>query len=63
MATPDAKSTDWICQTPRRLDGHRMKVGMAKAYRVAPPAVESLRVETNIVDAKEAAPESEAGRR
>ena len=40
-----------------------MKVGMAKAYRVAPPAVECLKVETNIVDAKEAAPESEAGRR
>ena len=40
-----------------------MKVGMAKAYRVAPPAVECLKVETNIVDSKEAAPESEAGRR
>ena len=40
-----------------------MKIGMAKAYRVAPPAVECLKVETNIVDAKEAAPESEAGRR
>ena len=40
-----------------------MKVGMAKAYRVAPLAVECLKVETNIVDVKEAAPESEAGRR
>ena len=40
-----------------------MKVGMAKAYRVAPPALECLKVETNIVDAKEGAPESEAGRR
>ena len=37
-----------------------MKVEMAKAYRVAPPAVECL---TNIVDAKEAAPKFEAGRR
>ena len=40
-----------------------MKVVMAKAYRVAPPAVECLKVETNNVDAKEAAPESEVGRR
>ena len=40
-----------------------MKVGMAIAYRVASPAAECLKVETNIVHAKEAAPESEAGRR
>ena len=40
-----------------------MKVGMAKAYRVAPPALDCLKVETNIADAKEAAPEAEAGRR
>ena len=48
---------------PRRVGDHRIKVGMAKAYRVAPPTLECLKVETNIVDAKEAAPESEAGRR
>ena len=47
---------------PRRVGGHRMKFGMTKAYRVAPPAVECTKVETNIVDAKEDAPESEAGR-
>ena len=40
-----------------------MKVWMAKAYRVAPPAVECLKVETNIVDSKEAAAESDVGRR
>ena len=62
MATPDAKSTDWIIQTPGGSAGHRMKVWMAKAHRVAPPAVECLKVETNIVDAMEAAPGSEAGR-
>ena len=40
-----------------------MKAGMAKAYSVAPPAVECLKTETNIVDANEAAPEYEVGRR
>ena len=48
---------------PRRVGDHQMKVGMAKAYRVAPSALECLKVETNILNAKEAAPESEAGRR
>ena len=48
---------------PRRVGDHRIKVEMTKAYRVAPLALECLKVETNIVDAKEAAPESEAGRR
>ena len=45
---------------PRRVCDHRM---MAKACRVAPPALECLKVETNIVEANEAAPESEASRR
>ena len=37
---------------PWRVGGNRMKVGKAKAYRVAAPAVEYLKAETNIVDAK-----------
>ena len=49
-------------QNPRRVGGHRMKVEMAKAYRVGPLAVECFKVETNIVDTNEAAPESETGR-
>ena len=50
-------------QGPRSVGGHRMKIGMAKAYRVAPPAIEYLKVEKNMIDSKEYTPESEAGRR
>ena len=63
MATPDAKLNRLDIPDPRRVGGNRLKVGMAKAYRVAPQAVKCLKVKTNIVDAKEAAPESEAGLR